>query len=106
MLSINYKDPRPIYEQVRDALRQLILSGAIGPGEKLPSVRELEHLGLIYTQPGKGAFAARDNTAAQRRKEELLEQLEGVVRELKTLSVEEGKIEERIKRVYGEEESK
>lgn len=41
MLSINYKDPRPIYEQVRDALRQLILSGAIAPGEKLPSVREL-----------------------------------------------------------------
>ena len=36
MLSINYKDPRPIYEQVRDALRQLILSGAIAPGEKLP----------------------------------------------------------------------
>ena len=41
MLSINYKDPRPIYEQARDALRQLILSGAIVPGEKLPSVREL-----------------------------------------------------------------
>lgn len=124
MLSINYKDPRPIYEQIRDALRQLILSGAIGPGEKLPSVRELaaslainpntiqrsyrelEHLGLIYTQPGKGAFAARDNTAAQRRKEELLEQLEGVVRELKTLSAEAREIQEMIEWVYGEEESK
>lgn len=124
MLSINYKDPRPIYEQVRDALRQLILSGAIGPGERLPSVRELaaslainpntiqrayrelEHLGLIYTQPGRGAFAVQDNTAAQRRQEELLAQLEELVRELKTLSTAAGEIENRIKRVYGGEEPK
>ncbi len=124
MLSINYKDPRPIYEQIRDALRQLILSGAIGPGEKLPSVRELaaslainpntiqrayrelEHLGLIYTQPGKGAFAARDKAAVQRRKEELLEQLERIARELKTLSAEAGEIQKMIERVYGGEETK
>lgn len=124
MLSINYKDPRPIYEQIRDALRQLILSGAIGPGEKLPSVRELaaslainpntiqrayrelEHLGLIYTQPGKGAFAAQDKAAVQRRKEELLEQLERIARELKTLSAEAGEIQEMIERVYGGEETK
>lgn len=123
MLSINYKDPRPIYEQIRDALRQLILSGAIGPGEKLPSVRELaaslainpntiqrayrelEHLGLIYTQPGRGAFASQDNTAAQRRQEELLEQLGGIVRELKALSTSETEIANRIKRIYGGEET-
>lgn len=124
MLSINYKDPRPIYEQIRDALRQLILSGAIAPGEKLPSVRELaaslainpntiqrayrelEHLGLIYTQPGKGAFAAQDKAAVQRRKEELLEQLERIARELKTLSAEAGEIQKMIERVYGGEETK
>ena len=97
MLSINYKDPRPIYEQVRDALRQLILSGAIAPGEKLPSVRELaaslainpntiqrsyrelEGLGLINTVPGKGAFAATDHTAAQRRTQELTDTLAAAV---------------------------
>ena len=39
MISINYRDNRPIYEQVRDSLRQLITSGAIPPGGKLPSVR-------------------------------------------------------------------
>ena len=41
MISINYRDNRPIYEQVRDSLRQLITSGASPPGGKLPSVREL-----------------------------------------------------------------
>ena len=41
MISINYRDSRPIYEQVRDSFRTLILSGALAPGYKMPSVREL-----------------------------------------------------------------
>lgn len=41
MISINYRDPRPIYEQVRDALRKLIVSGSLPSDQKLPSVREL-----------------------------------------------------------------
>ena len=41
MISLNYRDPRPIYEQLEEKLRRLILSGAIPEGERLPSVREL-----------------------------------------------------------------
>ena len=41
MLSLNYRDSRPIYEQVRDGLRRLIITGATPPGDKLPSVRAL-----------------------------------------------------------------
>ena len=41
LISVNYRDPRPIYEQIRDELRKLILTGVIPPGDKLPSVREL-----------------------------------------------------------------
>ena len=41
MIQINYRDPRPIYEQLRDGFRQLILTGVLEPNEKLPSVREL-----------------------------------------------------------------
>lgn len=123
MLSINYKDPRPIYEQIRDALRNLILSGAIGPGEKIPSVRELssslaispntiqrsyrelETLGLIYTVAGKGAFAANDGSAARRRQEELLGKLTGLVRELKNLGTGQEKVQEAVGSVYREEEN-
>ena len=36
MISINYRDPRPIYEQVRDALRKLIVSGSLPSDQKLP----------------------------------------------------------------------
>ncbi len=76
MIQISNRDPRPIYEQVKDGLCKLMVSGGIGPDEKLPSVRELasglsinpntiqrayrelEAEGYIYTVPGKGAFAA------------------------------------------------
>lgn len=122
MLNINYKDPRPIYEQVRDSLRQYILSGAIAPEEKLPSVRELaaqlainpntiqrayrelEAKGLIYTVAGKGAFAAADGAAALRRKAELLETLQKTAGELKMLRVERAELEQAILDAYGEEE--
>ena len=122
MLSINYKDPRPIYEQVRDALRQHILSGAIAPGEKLPSVRELaaslainpntiqrayrelEKLGLVNTVAGKGAFAATDGTAALRWREELMAMLSSTLRELKLLGVSESELQSMVLAVFRKED--
>ncbi len=74
MISLNYRDSRPIYEQIKDGLRKLIVTGGLGPDEKLPSVRalaaqlainpntiqraynELEGEGYIYSVPGKGSF--------------------------------------------------
>ncbi len=40
MISISYRDGRPIYEQVRDSYRQLIITDVLPAGSKLPSVRE------------------------------------------------------------------
>ena len=120
MLSINYKDPRPIYEQVRDALRQLILSGAIAPGEKLPSVRELaaslainpntiqramaqlEAEGFVYTVAGRGSFVAEDGDQGRRRMAELTEGLHDTILELRQL----GMTEQRWLDLWREEEGK
>ena len=41
MIQLNYRDPRPIYEQIKAELQRLILTQALSPGSKLPSVREL-----------------------------------------------------------------
>ena len=41
MLQLNYRDAKPIYEQIKDGIRHLLLSNAILADEKLPSVREL-----------------------------------------------------------------
>ena len=93
MISLNYRDSRPIYEQIKDGLRKLIVTGALGTGEKLPSVRalatqlsinpntiqraynELEGEGYIYSVPGKGSFAAGNTGADESRRRELLEKL-------------------------------
>ncbi len=124
MLRINYRDPRPIYEQVRDSLRQLILSGAIAPGEKLPSVRELagslainpntiqrsyrelERMGIIYTVAGKGAFASEDGAAREQRTRELTEQAQALAREMKALGFTEDEAYAPIRRVFREEETR
>ena len=76
MITINARDPRPIYEQIKESLCRLILSGVLQTGERLPSVRELagtlainpntiqrayrelELEGFIYSMPGKGSFVS------------------------------------------------
>ena len=100
MFSINYRDPRPIYEQVKFSLRRLILTGTMQPEERLPSVRELsgrlavnpntvqrayrelESEGYIYSIPGKGSFVANDKKVDPGRVDTLLKQFDEAVTEL------------------------
>ena len=41
MIIIDYGDKRPIYEQIAERFRILIMSGVLEADEKLPSVRTL-----------------------------------------------------------------
>ena len=118
MISLNYRDSRPIYEQIRDGLRKLIVTGALATDEKLPSVRalaaqlainpntiqraytELEQEGYIYSIPGKGSFAAGDTGAGSQRRKELESQLREALRELKYLGVTQPELEALIKEEY------
>ena len=58
MISLNYRDARPIYEQVRDGLRHLVVTGAIAQGERLPSVRALAASLAINPNTIQRAYAA------------------------------------------------
>ncbi len=107
MVGINYRDPRPFYEQVKDGFRQLILSGVLKPDDKLPSVRELagnlainpntiqrayrelEQEGIICSVPGKGSFVTDSADAAALRRGELLDQMAKISEELRRLGVSE-----------------
>ena len=100
MLHLDYRDARPIYEQVKDGLRRLVVTGAIQEGEKLPSVRtlasslainpntiqrayeSLEEEGYVRSVPGKGSFAAPQTGVDRGRRTALLEQWETLVTEL------------------------
>lgn len=105
MLNLDYRDARPIYEQVRDNLRRLMVTGGIQEGEKLPSVRSLasslainpntiqrayealEVEGYVYSVPGKGSFAAPRSGVDRERQETLLKKFEALAAELLYLGV-------------------
>ena len=115
MLNLDFRDTRPIYEQVKDGLRRLMISGAIREGEKLPSVRSmasslainpntiqrayeaLETEGYVYSIPGKGSFAAACSEVDTRRKESLLKQFDSVITELLFLGVTDETLIQRIR---------
>ena len=77
MIVLDYQDRRPLYEQIVEKFRILILKNALPPGSRMPSVRqlamelsinpntiqraymELEQDGLIYPVKGKGILLRR-----------------------------------------------
>ena len=120
MIQLNYRDPRPIYEQVKDGIRKLAYSGVLGPDEKLPSVRELamklainpntisraykdlEQEGFLYTVSGKGTFINQEYDLNDSRKEELWQQFDKSAKGLLELSVTEEEFINRIAALRGE----
>lgn len=84
IFEINFKSGKPIYLQLVDQIKAAAASGAMRAGEALPSIRplaeelrvnrntvakaysELENLGVVETQPGRGCFL-RGNNAALRK---------------------------------------
>ena len=119
MISVNFRDPRPIYEQVKEGFRQLVLSGALAADEKLPSVRELasslainpntiqrayrelEAEGYICSFPGRGSFVMDRSSPAAARRSELLGELAKISRELRVLGTSE---DEMVQAIRGGEE--
>lgn len=93
MILLDYKDRRPIYEQVIEKFQQMILCGVLQAGEPMPSVRslamelslnpntiqrayqELERSGYIYTVKGKGSFVSDSPDAAKSKRKELQQEL-------------------------------
>ena len=90
MIVLDYRDSRPLYQQVKDSLRRMMLTGLLEPDEKLPSVRSLatqlainpntiqrayeslEAEGYVCSVPGKGSFAAPHTGVDQGRRDSLL----------------------------------
>ena len=115
MFTINYKDPRPIYEQVKHGLRQMMLDGTVPPGGRLPSVRELavalainpntiqrayremEAEGMIFSVPGKGSFAPDDLDPRKVMTESLFGELDEIVKKLKEAGIGAEELCARIK---------
>ena len=118
MIILDYKDRRPIYEQVADKLEELMLLGILGENEPLPSVRslamelsinpntiqraygELERQGYIYTVKGKGSFVAENSVMKEKRKKDLLIQVSEVIDEAIRLGISGEEIKNMVEIQY------
>ena len=122
MISINYRDPRPVYEQIAAEIRKLIISGVYGPDERLPSVRELaqqlainpntiqrayrelEASGYTYSVPGSGSFVGERREIDSARRDTLLNTLRDAARELRFLGVTDAELVAALNDGKGENE--
>ena len=103
MISVDYKDRTPIYEQIIANIEHLIALGVLKQDEKLPSVRNLaielsinpntiqkaytvlEAKKVIYTVKGIGNFVSKDDDEIKHKKlEEVYHKIEQEVIEAKT----------------------
>ncbi len=102
MIILDYKDTRPIYEQIVEKFKMLILKGVLQKDEQMPSVRslavelsinpntiqkayaELERQGYLYVVKGRGNignFISDNKSLLNERKEELKNRVVFIYRE-------------------------
>lgn len=106
MILLDYKDSRPIYEQVVEKLQELMLLGVLEEDDQMPSVRslamelsinpntiqraygELERQGYIYMVKGRGSFVGSISRLREQKCRELEEKVAGLAVEAKSLGMD------------------
>jgi GntR family transcriptional regulator len=88
-MKVNFDAAKPIYEQIIDQIKKMMVRGELNPGDKLPSqrdmakiievnpntiqraYREMELLNLVETKRGKGTFMREDEKMVTEIKNEM-----------------------------------
>ena len=120
MIKLDYKNSKPLHEQITQGIKDLIICGALSPDEQLPSVRELsvgltvnpntvqrayktlEADGVIYSIRGKGNFVSKLPEADKSQLDGLYRSLEEAIRELCFYGEPKDKLENVLNRIYEE----
>ena len=108
MLNIDYRDARPIYEQVAGGIEDMVVHGVYAADEQLPSVRQLaaelsinpntiqrafallESKGVIYSVKGRGNFVSADGASVRdRRLAEISAQLRALATAARALGADD-----------------
>lgn len=119
MIQLDYKDKRPLYEQVTERFKELILNGALQSDEKIPSVRslaielsvtpntiqraysELEKAGYIYTVTGRGNFVSSQNALRDLYLEKVLSDVKTSVIRARAAGISKQDISDAVEFIYG-----
>ena len=109
LIQLNFKSGKPVYLQVVDQVKAAAASGALRPGEPLPSIRplaeqlrvnrntvakayaELEGQGVIETVAGRGCFLKENHSPFRKdvRRKMLAEEIDAAIVQAHHLRVEE-----------------
>ena len=114
----------PIYEQIKQQIKEQVFNGSLKAGDKLPSIRllakelqigvitskraydDLCEEGILVSHPGKGVFVAEINkeTARNTHLQIIQEQLEETVRLAKQYSIEKDEFTQLVSELYRKED--
>lgn len=118
MILLDYKDSRPIYEQVVEKLQELMLLGVLEEDAQMPSVRslatelsinpntiqraygELERNGFLYTVKGRGSFVGSIRRLRESRREEFDKKLLTLAREAGNIGLSRAEFMEAAGKAY------
>jgi GntR family transcriptional regulator len=121
MLQLDYTNPQPLYEQIREKIKEMIFRGLLPTHQQLPSVREmaamlalnpntiqkayrdLELQGYLYSVRGKGNFVAaptQEHRAGQA--EALLREMAQPIKKLRFFGITLETVLERAAQAYEE----
>jgi GntR family transcriptional regulator len=119
----SYNDKRPIYEQIVEYFKMMILKGVYPTDTQLPSVRslavensinpntiqkayaELERQNFIYSVKGRGSFVAPVERLVEYRREEMWEELKKIMNDALMLGISREEFLKEVERLVKEEGS-
>ena len=119
MILIDYKDHRPIYEQVVEKMSDLMVRGILEQNSQLPSVRamatdlsinpntiqrayaELERQGYIYSVKGKGSFVAENHHIKEQKRQKVFARLKNLIDEADGMGITMLEFQEQVIQNYG-----
>ena len=123
MLQIDYRDHSPIYEQIKEKMKELIIKGILKPDERIPSVRELaqsltknpntiqkayrdlEEKSYIYSIRGKGSFVSPVGQWLDDKKlDELYQSFDKLVSEMILFGADREQVISRVESIYRQED--
>lgn len=121
-ISIDFRNRKPIYEQIVDRFETLIVNGVLNADSQLPSVRALavelsinpntiqkaysilEQNGYIYPVKGRGNFVSGNEQLKLRKQESIYASLRENVKKGRELGISCGEMTEKVQEYYREEE--
>lgn len=122
MIAIDYQSKLPLYEQIADRFRTLILKGVLPPDSQMPSVRSLavelsinpntiqkaysllEQKGFIYSVKGRGNFVADTVELSRKEQASFIEEIKELMEKGRTLGITKAQYLDLLNDLYQKEE--